>query len=179
MNQLQRFSVVTQLADELQSVGSWSGETHLQKSTYFLQELFEVDTGYDFILYRHGPFSFDLRDDLTQLRANGMVELVLYPPYGPRIKATGYSQEIRLKFPKTLARVEPAIEFVAQHLGHKDVTQLERLATALFVLRNASEEGGMEELAVRVNQVKPHVSVEEAAVALAEVQQLQEQASAV
>ncbi|SRR5216684_422535 len=48
MNQAQRFSVVTQLADEMRNAGSWCGETNLQKSVYFVQELFEVKTGYSF-----------------------------------------------------------------------------------------------------------------------------------
>ena len=36
--------------------------------------------GYDFTLYKHGPFSFDLRDDIHALRADGLLDLEPRPP---------------------------------------------------------------------------------------------------
>ena len=39
-----------------------------QKAVYFLQEIFDVPTGIEYILYKHGPYSFDLTADLTALR---------------------------------------------------------------------------------------------------------------
>jgi hypothetical protein len=179
MNQSQRFSVITQLADEMRHAGSWGGETHLQKSLYFLQELFDVGTGYDFVLYRHGPFSFDLRDDLQVLRASGLVELLTSPPYGPQIKPTPASAELRGHFPQTINRVSPAIGFVADHLGNRDVLQLERLATALYVIKEADPGANVEQLAIRLNEIKPHVSVELSTNALNEVKQLVDEAVAI
>jgi len=35
MNTLQRAALLTELADKLRQQGSWCGETHLQKATYF------------------------------------------------------------------------------------------------------------------------------------------------
>ena len=57
--------VITRLIETLRERGSWCGETHVQKAAFFLQELMEVPTRFHFILYKHGPFSFDLRDELT------------------------------------------------------------------------------------------------------------------
>ena len=48
MKRLQRAAIVTELAEQLTAQGSWCGETHLQKATYFLQELLEVPTGFEF-----------------------------------------------------------------------------------------------------------------------------------
>jgi uncharacterized protein YwgA len=172
VNRAQRFSVIIELADEIRKAGSWSGETNLQKSLYFLQELFHVETDYQFVLYRHGPFSFELRDDLQVLQASGLVELVPIPPYGPQIRPTAASGDLQGHFPKTMAGVAPAIGFVADHLGNRDVLQLERLATALYVIKEGQPEANIELLAERLNQIKPHVPVDLATHALNEVKQL-------
>ena len=68
MDRLQRASVLLALNEQLRAAGSWAGETHMQKATYFLQHLMGVPLAFDFILYKHGPFSFDLRDELTAMR---------------------------------------------------------------------------------------------------------------
>jgi hypothetical protein len=61
------------------------GETHMQKATFFLQELIKVPLGFEFLLYKHGPFSFDLRDELTFMRAQGFLRLEPQYPYGPTL----------------------------------------------------------------------------------------------
>ena len=96
MNRLQRAAVLTALADELRKRGSWCGETHLQKATYFLQSLLGVPLGYEFILYKHGPYSFDLHDELTALCTDQLLELRPQPyPYGPSLLPTAASADFR------------------------------------------------------------------------------------
>src|ERR1700679_4231265 len=86
MNRLQRAAVLLTLLAALKQRGSWCGETHLQKSVYFLQELLGVDLGFPFVLYRHGPYSFEISDDLTALRADLLLNLKLRLPYGPSLE---------------------------------------------------------------------------------------------
>ena len=62
MKKSQRDAVLLSLVGEMINKGSWCGETHIQKAAYFLQVLLEVPLEFDFILYKHGPFSFDLSD---------------------------------------------------------------------------------------------------------------------
>jgi hypothetical protein len=88
MKRLQRESVIIELADQLRAYGSWCGETNIQKATYFLQTLFDPELEFDFILHRHGPFSFELRDELLSMRGDGLLKLEPANPYGPRIKPT-------------------------------------------------------------------------------------------
>jgi uncharacterized protein YwgA len=64
---------------------SWCGETHIQKAVYFLQELLQVRLGFEFIMYKHGPYSFELTDELTTLRANRLLRLIPREGYGPSI----------------------------------------------------------------------------------------------
>ena len=65
MNRLAQQAILSGLATRLGSRGSWVGETHLQKAAYLLSQLRGVDFDFDFILYKHGPFSFELRDELA------------------------------------------------------------------------------------------------------------------
>ncbi len=92
MNRLQRAAILSTLAEELLEIGSWCGETHLQKATFFLQHMLKVPTEWDFVLYRYGPFSFELRDELTAMRADQLLELIPMQPYGPRLLPTGQSR---------------------------------------------------------------------------------------
>lgn len=70
MDRFEQAAILTELIDGMRASGSWAGETHIQKGTYFLQQLLEVPLGFRFILYKHGPFSFDLRDALAIMRAD-------------------------------------------------------------------------------------------------------------
>ena len=100
------------------------------RATFFAQELTKIPLGFDFILYKHGPFSFDLRDELTALRADGLLKLEMQWPYGPRISPTQQGEYIKSLYPMTLKKYETAVAFVANRLSDKDVIELERLATA-------------------------------------------------
>ncbi len=81
-DQKQRFTLLLHMIGRLIEKGSWFGETHIQKCIYFLQEYYHVPSGYEYILYKHGPFSFELRDELTVMRADGLLSLIPRPPYG-------------------------------------------------------------------------------------------------
>lgn len=173
MERLSKIVILTQLVDQLQQHGSWCGETHIQKAIYFLQELLNVPLGFENILYKRGPFSFDLRDELTALRADSMLELVVRPaPYGPSYKSTLSSKELRKHFPVTLVKYAGAIDFIASTLGTKDSSQLERLATALYVILNPECEQTDDDRAARIHLLKPHVTFQAAEKAIEEVRSI-------
>jgi hypothetical protein len=179
MNRSQKAAVLVQLVDRLRAHGSWCGETHIQKSTYFLQELLGTPIELEFILYKHGPFSFDLRDELTSLRADGILELEPQaPPYGPKFTTTRIGEELLKRSPRTLAQYKPAIDFVANALGGRDVADLERLATALYVTREMAS-GSVIERAQLLHELKPHVPVGIAQNAIKELDQLAQDVEAI
>src|SRR5438067_2446564 len=109
MKRLQRDAVLSSLATKLIENGSWCGETHLQKATYLLQEVFLVPMAFDFVLYKYVPFSFDLRDELGSMLADGLLELLPVQPYGPKLIPTARSKELEKQFSKTAAQYEDAI----------------------------------------------------------------------
>jgi uncharacterized protein YwgA len=175
MGRNKRFAIVAALTDALHERGSWCGETHLQKAIYLLEEVVDVPLDYEFVLYKHGPFSFDLRDELTEMRADGLLALEPRPfPYGPSLKTTPSSSRLEARFPKTLRTYDASIQLIANHVGARGVTELEKLATAVFVKSNDYEE----DLADRIHELKPHVSRDEARRALEEAEALFQAAGA-
>jgi hypothetical protein len=177
MDRLRRAAVLTRLIGQLRQKGSWCGETHVQKATLFLQNLMRVPLGFDFILYKHGPFSFDLRDELTSLRADELVKLEPQRGYGPRITTTDQSKYIQGLYSKTLEKYDDSISFIAKNLGSKGVADLERLATALYVTQRLSSDSSIDERVTNLTALKPHISRDEAVEAIKEVDQIIEQST--
>jgi uncharacterized protein YwgA len=173
MERLQRAAMLTELMDQLRAHGSWCGETHVQKAVYFLQEILGVPTGFEYILYKHGPYSFDLTADLTALRADFLMEFNHRSPgYGPGLVPTQTSAKLRARYPRTLANHRRQIEFIAKVFGAKGVADLEKLATALFVTREMGDSSSLSKRASRIHELKPHVSEAEALTALQEFERI-------
>jgi hypothetical protein len=177
MKRRQREAVVAALDSRLAAEGSWCGETHLQKSVFFLQEMLGVPTGFQFILYKYGPFSDELRTELGAMRSDGFLKLVPQPaPYGPKLHTTTAAErQLVARWPRTLEHYGAELDFVAKKLGRMGVGALERMATALWVSR---ELGSADETAraERINELKPHVSVEQAREALRHVASMEREA---
>ena len=177
MDRLRRAGLLTRLIEGLRNNGSWCGETHVQKATFLAQELAGIPLGFDFILYKHGPFSFDLRDELTALRADGLLKLETQWPYGPRISPTPQSEYIEGLYPRTLEKYGTAVAFVTNRLSNKGVSELERLATAFYVnLRE--DKTSVDERATRLTELKPHISKKDARDAIQAIDKIAEDAEA-
>jgi len=169
MERLQKAAILTELADQLRREGSWCGHTHMQKAVYFLQDLLEVPTGYEFILYKHGPYSFDLSEEHAALRADYLIEFDHKSPgYGPGLVPTQTSAELRARYPVTLAKHAREIEFISSVFGSKGVAELERLATALYVTRELGGTSDLGARAARLRELKPHVGPADALAAVQE-----------
>jgi uncharacterized protein YwgA len=168
MNRFKKDAVLCELADELRRRGSWCGETHIQKATYFLQELRNVPLEFEFVLYKHGPFSFDLRDELTAMRADGFLDLSDRGPYGPSLVPTRASEELRQGFPKTIGRYGADIEFVSDALGNRNVAELEKLATALYVHFQHPSRSSLIRAKI-LRDLKPHISFSDSFEAIKQV----------
>ena len=137
MERLKRAAVLARLLERLRERGSWCGETHVQKAAFFLQEMMQVPLGFTFIMYRYGPYSFELRDDLTGLRADELVRLEPQFPYGPRIGLTERSSYIQEIYPRTLATYDREINVVTKWLGPKGGRGLG--AMRYRILRNSTD----------------------------------------
>lgn len=172
-------ALLTYLVERMNALGSWCGETHIQKSVFFLQELFETPLEYDYVIYRHGPYSFDLHDELTAMRANALVELEPNrAPYGPHFKPGSLAQGLGSRFSRTRKRYEERVNFIAQRIATREVVDLERIATAFFLGRERSDlnRDGLAEL---ITKLKPHISREAALAGIEESRRIEQDASAI
>jgi uncharacterized protein YwgA len=177
MDRLKKAAVLTRFVSALRERGSWGGETHIQKAAYFLQELLGVPLGFRFVLYWYGPFSFDLRDELTGLRGDELLSLQPHYPYGSSYMPTDRATYVQSLFEKTLDEYRDRIEFVADQLGTQGVKSLERLATGYYVT-NERPNAAVESRAERLTKIKPHVSHEDAVAAIQTVDEMITQSKA-
>lgn len=159
MNNLDKAVILTYLVKRLSTHGSWCGETHIQKASYFLEGLAKIPTDHDFILYKHGPYSFDLHELIIELRADGLLESVPNPfPYGPSLATTALGDRVEKAFPKIVEKYQDKLDHVAKLLGKKRVTELERLATALYVTLQEGRSAAQQDRANKILELKPHIS---------------------
>jgi uncharacterized protein YwgA len=157
MNDLKQSAILLSLIEHLGQRGSWCGETHVQKATYFLQELMGLPLKFDFILYKYGPYSFDLSDAIVAMRADALVRLGLNPPYGPSLAPGEATEQVKSQFPRTLEKYENQIAFIADKLGQKKVSELEALSTALYVRLNEGKEIPAHRHVQLLRELKPNI----------------------
>jgi hypothetical protein len=167
MNRLRKASIVLKLGTAMRDRGSWMGETHIQKATYFLQQLLEVPLDFGFILYKHGPFSFDFRDFLAYMEAEEFISWQAHPPYGPSLRKGEMGEALIDQFGDLTSAFDSKINFVADWLGTKNVAELERIATALYVTQEEMIEGPGR--ASRLMELKPHIDIAQSQAAIAEL----------
>jgi uncharacterized protein YwgA len=157
VDRLERAAVVLRLATRLRARGSWCGEIHLQKTIYFLQEVTAVPLGYKYILYMHGPYSFDVSRDLETMRGYGLLRLEPQPvPYDAKLVPTTAAERVETLNQATIDRYAGAIERVVDFLGDMGVVELEKLSTALYVALE-SPEASVATRAARVTELKPRI----------------------
>lgn len=171
MEEFHRQAVVIELIEALQARGSWCGETHVQKCAFVLEAGLAVPLDLGFILYKHGPFSFELRELLGEMRGNFLIDVRSRPPYGPSLIVSKPGQELAKRFPKTLEAYRAQITFVAEKLSDHGVAGLERLGTALFVITEHPNRSSVDQ-AQLINDLKPHVPEAQAGAAIEEMRVL-------
>lgn len=157
LGELREAALIATLIDRVAATGRFCGETLVQKSVFFLKELFGVPLSADFRLYYYGPFSFDLRDQLQGMQADDFVKVKPHQ-YGAMFVAGERYGLLQRQFPKTIGKYEEEIRFVVDHLATRGVGQLEPLATALFLTRKHPG-AGVDDRARELHAVKPHVDL--------------------
>jgi uncharacterized protein YwgA len=167
MNRLETASILLSLTERLKEHGSWAGETHIQKAAYILTKVLGVPMDFEFTLYKHGPFSFELRNELSSLRASGFLAWEIRGlRYGPSLKAGELGEALKTQVADAPRKYENQLDLVARKLGDKDVKALERFTTAVFVTLQGRTRPA--DRAVRIHKLKQHVTVPEAEAAVQE-----------
>ncbi len=167
LTELQKSALIASLVKEYRARNLFCGETHVQKSVYFLQALFEVPLGFEFLLYKYGPFSFDLQSHVAAMRADDMLK-VRPLDYAATFEPGDQVSYLEKNLPKTIERHKKAIDFAVENLGHRGVKQLEPLATALFFAVNEGDQS-IDARVTRIRDVKPHIPDEDARSAVKQI----------
>ncbi len=171
-----RCAIVIDLTKRLRTRGSWCGETHVQKAIYILQDLLKSNLGYKFVIYKHGPYSFELNSEVSSMKASNILDFV-FPRegYGPTIVATAFGERVYEVNRGNIEQFMRANDFLADWFAASDVKYLEKLATAYYVTKKHPREA-VAERAKRINALKPHVDVRAAEEAIKIVDQKREEA---
>jgi uncharacterized protein YwgA len=171
-------SIVLYVLKALKANGSWCGETHIQKTLFLCQELFSVGSNFKFILYKHGPYSFELSEHLQGLIADDLIHVRSRPPYGPSLEL---SEDVSALYRSVASDFNLCrkLDFIAGKLGRKGVADLERLATAVYVNEKHTTHLPVERRAALLVSLKPHVSTESARNAFLEVDQIERESQRV
>jgi len=169
----QKSALLVSLIEKLSEKNSWCGETHIQKSLYLLEALFDVPTKMGYVLYKYGPYSFDLTDHLAEMRGRGLIDLQpMGYQYGPKIVPGESAQKLKELYPETLKKYEPKISQVAEIIGSKNVSELEKLATAVYVTMEEGSDASVDHRADALVDYKNHVKLAEAKRAVSEVDEI-------
>jgi len=181
MNHLEKFSLLLKIVQSLEYIRSEKqaspcGETHLQKAVFLMQELTDQPLGFKFVIYKHGPYSFDLNDELGWMFSYNLldatpVEIAPDQYQGFKLFLTDAGKNLLHDSKETLSHFQSQIDFAANLIGHKNVLALEKLTTALF-LKTKRKKNTSEETAQYLNRLKPHISVADALKALQEADHL-------
>ncbi len=125
------------------------------------------------MLYKHGPYSFDLRDHLAAMRADRYLDVrPQLDPYGPSLLPTPRGNSLATRS-SVVGRHKDAIAWVARAVGKRRVSELERLATALYMTSQMPDATAADR-AGRIHDLKPHVSYQQALEAIEELEALRE-----
>lgn len=154
------YALIGEIVKELQECGSWCGETHIQKTAYVAREVLKVPLSSRFILYKHGPYSFDLSSTLSSMRADRVLSLAPQGQYGSSYSVEPAMAAISEKFRDLIQKNSAKIQKVSAEFASKNVAELERIATAIFVTLNGN--ATQEARAAKLHKLKPHIGLTDA-----------------
>ena len=175
LENIERWALVAKLVQGMQEKRGWAGETHIQKTLFFLKHLLQVPVGYTFVLYKHGPYSFDLHDDLGVMLAHFILNTEPRSGYGASFGIGDTGETVMERGRMVVDQYEDQLRFTVDALGTKDVRTLERYGTALLV-KEIFFDFKDEVLAEKIVELKPHIPSPLALEAVHEVSKIEKDA---
>lgn len=149
---MDKYAIILQTIESLNRAGSWSGNTHIQKTIELAQSLANREI-YKFTLHHYGPYSFELRDDLDALVNAGLVKRDA-DEYGYHYKLTERGRKY-LKENRPTEDVAVAINEISETFGKENTLILELISTIDYTFRKFDVDDD-ENVAKIVKRLKPH-----------------------
>jgi len=124
-----------------------------------LQDISKSNFGYKYVIYKHGPYSFDLNNELAAMRSSNILQFYFQRDgYGPSIIPTEFGQRVYEMNQENVREYDRIVEFIADWFAGSDVRHLEKIATAYFVT-SKNPRMPPRERARKINSLKPHVDI--------------------
>jgi hypothetical protein len=146
--------------EQFHANGELPKSTHLQKAMFLLRAIDVQQFPFSFILYKHGPFSLDVESELSEMKSYCVICSDWRPGLSqvlqPGANAPGLKQKLQLGDQERAAVAE-----VCRFLARKPLVEIELLATAAWIKAN-EQLGSNDEIASRLQVLKPYVSRPEA-----------------
>lgn len=154
-------ALILAMINALQRQGSRTGKTHIIKGLFLADAAGILDVPFEFFLYKHGPYSSDIEECIEQMKSYGATKVEpALDGYGVILSPgdmASFAQQ-RASLPEHTLE---AVRRVCHFLRYKNVNHLERLATAAWIrIREGIQDS--DEVARRLNELKPHISLAEA-----------------
>ncbi len=153
---INKYALLLKTINELNSVGSWSGNTHIQKTVNLVQSILGLEI-YKFIIHHYGPYSFELRDDLERLVSVGFVKRT-FDDFGYHYKITEkgleYLQSIEFNY-----KITDIIKEITSLFGRAPTYVLELFSTIDYTLTKFNTDND-KFIVEYVKKLKPHYSEE-------------------
>ena len=158
---IHKHAIILATIEKLSQHGSWTGKTHVQKALSLLRDTKSIDVPFQFVLYKHGPFSFDIVDELEQMQSYDAIRIDPNPEgYGVVLSPGDMAHYVREHAPLQSDEIA-AIQQTCQFVGDRKMLELERLATASWI-RHQEYQTDPENVARRLHELKPHISLADA-----------------
>jgi hypothetical protein len=161
-------NLVGRVVEVLGEMHSWCGETHIQKTAYVAKVIKHVPFESEFILYKHGPYSFDMNAVLNHMRSQNILIVTPQGPYGSTYRLNeGLWGALSRAAGQRFNAYDQHIRFVCTQFARKNVAELERIATAVYVRLNFRSLNPQQQV-LKLNELKPHIDLPGAQIAFSE-----------
>lgn len=146
---------ILEAIENLRMAHSWTGRTHVQKTLYLVKETVIRNLPFEYVLYRHGPYSFDVDRELEEMLSYEAISLMSKGEYGPTL-FPGSGAVIVTRESNMQEDQLQGIDEIASFVGDRDVIKLEALATAMWI-RCREAIGDNSGVLQRLSELKPHL----------------------
>lgn len=137
-----KYSIIIELSKKLTGISPQFGKTALQKMVFILQELFDVDCGYEYQFYTYGPFSSELLQDLDLVELyKGVTVEYNKTSDGYVISPSTDANYILEKGSDFLKKNKTKIDDAINKFGKYTARELELRSTIIYVNRYISKNG--------------------------------------
>lgn len=157
---LDKHAYILETVEALKRNGSWCGKTHVQKNLFLLQQLIDDGVPFQYVFYKHGPYSFDVESEIEQMKSYGAINIEPVAGYGVVINPDENAEYVRRNTDLS-DETKAIIEKLSQLTGPMGVSELERMSTAAWV-RYREHLTDSQAVSERMHTLKPHISQDDA-----------------